>query len=89
MDFNGYIVSAVIFAPLLGALMLAFIPSTEKGQIEVATLFTMLGTFGLSLWMYFAFDDGPRGARVPADAEEGLGGALWPGLLASAWTAWR
>ena len=60
MDFNSYIVSTVIFAPLLGALILAFIPSTEKGQLKVATLFTMLVTFGLSLWMYFDFQTGPK-----------------------------
>ncbi len=54
--FNTSIVSAVIFAPLLGALLLGFIPSTEKGQLKVATLATMIVTFLLSLWLYASFE---------------------------------
>ena len=43
------ILTAVVFAPLLGALLLMFFPREEKGLIRNTTLLVMLVTFGLSL----------------------------------------
>jgi len=59
VDFHSLIVSAVVFAPLFGALLLTLVPGSEKGQLKVATLLAMLVTFGLALWMYLSFD--PKG----------------------------
>jgi NADH-quinone oxidoreductase subunit M len=56
LDLNSSLVTAVIFAPLLGALILAVIPGTERSQLKGATLLTMLVSFGLSLWMYLRFE---------------------------------
>ncbi len=56
---NSMIVTAVIMAPLAGALVLAFIPSSEREQLKVATLVTMVATFALSIWMYSLYQVRP------------------------------
>jgi len=53
---SPFLLTAVVFAPLALAIPVALLPSGEKAQLRVATLCAMLLSFGLTLWLYLAFD---------------------------------
>jgi len=56
MNFDNQLLNLVVFVPLAFAALVWFLPSSEKGQIRVATFIAMLVSFALSLWLYLRFD---------------------------------
>ncbi|HXX30508.1 MAG TPA: NADH-quinone oxidoreductase subunit M [Myxococcaceae bacterium] len=57
--FRPDLLTLVVFAPLLGAALVAFLPRAEKGQIRAWTLVAMLADLALTGVAYGAFD--PKG----------------------------
>jgi NADH-quinone oxidoreductase subunit M len=51
-----YILSLIIFVPLVGAIIIAFIPRERTDLVRIAALATALVSFGLSLALLPAFD---------------------------------
>ncbi len=56
MEFLTNPLNLVIFFPLVGVLVLLFLPSSRKNLLRWTTLATTLVTFGLSIWMLMLFD---------------------------------
>ncbi len=56
MDFITNPLNIVIFFPLVGVLVLLFMPSGKKNLLRWTALVTTLVTFGLSIWMLTMFD---------------------------------
>jgi NADH-quinone oxidoreductase subunit M len=56
MNFFLQPLTLLTFFPLLGVLVLFFIPSDNKNALRWVTLITTLATFGLSLWVLGMFD---------------------------------
>src|SRR5512136_453546 len=56
MDFITNPLNIVIFFPLVGVLVLLFLPSEKKNLLRWTALATTLVTFGLSIWMLTMFD---------------------------------
>jgi NADH-quinone oxidoreductase subunit M len=56
MDFITNPLNIVIFFPLVGVLVLLFMPSGNKNLLRWTALVTTLVTFGLSIWMLTMFD---------------------------------
>jgi NADH-quinone oxidoreductase subunit M len=56
MDFITNPLNIVIFFPLVGVLVLLFLPSEKKDLLRWTALATTLLTFGLSIWMLTMFD---------------------------------
>ncbi len=56
MDFITNPLNIVIFFPLVGVLVLLFLPSGKKNLLRWTALATTLVTFGLSIWMLTMFD---------------------------------
>ncbi len=56
MEFLTNPLNLVIFFPLVGVLVLLFMPSSRKNLLRWTTLATTLLTFGLSIWMLTLFD---------------------------------
>jgi NADH-quinone oxidoreductase subunit M len=56
MEFLTNPLNLVIFFPLVGVLVLLFMPSSRKNLLRWTTLATTLVTFGLSIWMLTLFD---------------------------------
>src|SRR5438094_8184078 len=62
MDFlEAHLLSLVIFAPLLGALVIAFLPREEGGQQKGVALVASIATFVLSIPLATGFRAGVRG----------------------------
>ena len=61
------ILSLIIFAPLVGALILAFVPGENLRAVKAVALGTALVTFGLSLVAVLGFDIGAARLPVPGD----------------------
>ncbi|MCX7607886.1 MAG: NADH-quinone oxidoreductase subunit M [Anaerolineales bacterium] len=56
MEFFTNPLNLVIFFPLVGVLIVLFIPSEKKNALRWTALLTSLVTFGLSIWMLTLFD---------------------------------
>jgi NADH-quinone oxidoreductase subunit M len=56
MNFITNPLNIVIFFPLVGVLVLLFLPSGKKNLLRWTALATTLVTFGLSIWMLALFD---------------------------------
>ena len=56
MNFITNPLNIVIFFPLVGVLVLLFLPSGKKNLLRWTALTTTLVTFGLSIWMLTMFD---------------------------------
>jgi len=56
MNFITNPLNIVIFFPLVGVLVLLFLPSEKKSLLRWTALATTLVTFGLSIWMLTMFD---------------------------------
>ena len=56
-----YLLTLLVFAPLVGAALLVFLPREEAGQVRAWTLFAMLLDLGLAALAYGLFD--PKGAE--------------------------
>jgi NADH-quinone oxidoreductase subunit M len=56
MDFITNPLNLVVFSPLLGVLVLLFLPSGKKNMLRWTALAASLLTFGLSIWMLTMFD---------------------------------
>ncbi len=56
MEFFTHPLNLVIFFPLVGVLILLFIPFERKNALRWTALLTSLATFVLSLWMLTLFD---------------------------------
>jgi NADH-quinone oxidoreductase subunit M len=73
------LLSLVVFLPLLGALVAAFLPAAEPGQHRGWALFVSLLTFAVSLALWAGFDARPGApefqfeTRVPWIASAGIG----------------
>ncbi|HET7753142.1 MAG TPA: NADH-quinone oxidoreductase subunit M [Anaeromyxobacteraceae bacterium] len=73
------LLTIVIFLPLAGALLSAFLPAGEPGQHRAIALTVSLITFFLSLGLWFGFDASPAAAefqfetKVPWIASLGIG----------------
>jgi len=65
MDFITNPLNIVIFFPLVGVLVLLFLPAGRKGLLRWAALVTTLVTFCLSIWMLAQF----RAAEVVAPGD--------------------
>jgi NADH-quinone oxidoreductase subunit M len=63
------LLSLVTFLPLLGALVIAFIPRERLVAIRAAALLTALGTFGVSLLLLTQFQAGAAGFQMTEIAE--------------------
>ncbi|MEO7117980.1 MAG: NADH-quinone oxidoreductase subunit M [Candidatus Limnocylindrales bacterium] len=62
IDLGGFpILSAVIFTPLIGAVLLAFVPRTQERLVRWLSLGTAFVTFGLSLLLVAAFKNDVAG----------------------------
>src|SRR5574342_502667 len=73
------LLSTVIFLPLVGALVSAFLPGSEPGQHRAWALFVSLLTFALSLALWFGFQAGAGApefqfeTKLPWIASAGIG----------------
>src|SRR5512147_2810353 len=73
------LLTAVVFLPLLGALIAAFLPAGEPGQHRGWAFFVTLATFGASLALWAGFDSRPGAPefqfvlKVPWIASAGIG----------------
>ena len=65
MDFITNPLNIVIFFPLVGVLVLLFLPAGKKSLLRWTTLAVTLVTFGLSIWMLVLF----RAAEVVAPGD--------------------
>jgi NADH-quinone oxidoreductase subunit M len=54
--FDSRILNLVIFWPLLVAVLVAFLPKTEKGQLRTVTLLGMVGSLLTTVWAWVRFD---------------------------------
>src|SRR2546429_4861139 len=62
MDFlQSHLLTLVIFAPILGAVIIAFLPRDEGGQHKGVALLASLLTFALSVLLAAGFRPGARG----------------------------
>src|SRR2546430_12339551 len=62
MDFlQSHLLTLVIFAPILGAVIIAFLPRDEGGQHKGVALLASLLTFALSVPLAAGFRPGARG----------------------------
>ncbi|MBS1151168.1 MAG: nqo13 [Myxococcaceae bacterium] len=52
--------NAVIWLPVVFALLVVMLPKGDKGQIRVATLIAMLLDMGLAIWAFLRFQPGGR-----------------------------
>lgn len=50
------ILSAIVFTPLISALIILLIPGERKSEIRVTALAASIVVFGLAIWMYFSYD---------------------------------
>ena len=62
------LLSIVTFLPLVGALVIAFIPRDNLRAIRWAALLTALATFGVSLLLLATFDAGAAGFQMKEEA---------------------
>ena len=53
---DKYILTIIVFLPLLGALVIALMPSAQDRAIRTVALLTMIAGFILGLALWFAFD---------------------------------
>ena len=53
---RGMLLSAVVFVPALGGLLIALLPRNREGLVKQAALVVALLTFAVSLPVYFGFD---------------------------------
>lgn len=53
----------ILWAPMIGLLVILFIPSTKKNEIKYAALITTLVTFLLTLLLYSKFDNSVAGMQ--------------------------
>jgi NADH-quinone oxidoreductase subunit M len=73
---SPWLVSLVVFQPLLSAVLVALLPQNEKRLVRAWTFLAMLLNFGLTVLLYTQFD--PRGAefqleqRVPWITDLGI-----------------
>ncbi|MFO3796640.1 MAG: NuoM family protein, partial [Anaerolineales bacterium] len=56
MDFLLHPLTLVTFFPLIGVLILLFIPQEQKNALRWTALLSSLVTFGISLWVLTLFD---------------------------------
>jgi NADH-quinone oxidoreductase subunit M len=66
MEFLLQPLTLLTFFPLLGILVLFFIPSENKNALRWTALITSLVTFGLSLWVLAMFDPADVNLQLPA-----------------------
>ncbi len=57
----------VTFFPLLGVLILVFVPGERKAAIRWITLATSLVTFAISVWLLVQFDQGKGSLQLALD----------------------
>jgi NADH-quinone oxidoreductase subunit M len=55
------ILSAIVFTPLISALIILLIPGERKSEIRVTALAASIVAFGLSIWLYFSYDTAAAG----------------------------
>jgi len=55
------LLSAVVFAPTVGAILLCFIPAQQKTNLKLGALTTALMTFVISLGLWFGFEPNNTG----------------------------
>ena len=54
MDFP--LLSAIAYLPVIGALLIFFLPNTTRESARMWALLASLGSFALSIYLLFAFD---------------------------------
>lgn len=59
---NTWLLTALVFAPLVGALIMTFIPQQEEKRHKQIALLTSLATLGLAIFLLADFDYGNAGA---------------------------
>jgi len=73
---TSWLVTLVVFQPVLCAVLVALLPQNEKRLVRAWTFLSMLINFGLTVWLYAAFD--PKGTefqleqRLPWITELGI-----------------
>src|SRR5260221_10118462 len=60
---NDWLVTLVLFIPLLGLFPIMLLPKAREHQIKWAALFTSILTFGASLLLLFSFDTNVAGLQ--------------------------
>ena len=58
------LLSAIVFLPLLGAMVLAGVPREHVNALRWGALVAMLVTFGMSLALYLLFDPALPGMQL-------------------------
>lgn len=77
MTFDIPWITLTVFTPLLGALVLAMVPSEHRDIHRHGTVAVMVATFFMSLPLFFGFDPSDGGYQLTASVEN----VLWiPGL---------
>ena len=66
MEFLLQPLTLLTFFPLVGILILFFIPSERKDALRWTALITSLVTFGLSIWVLMMFDAGNANLQLKA-----------------------
>ena len=79
----NHILSIILFTPLVGAVVLMFIPGEHKNAIRwVANIFAMLGfVVSLPLVRWFWAGERPARLQVPGGRAEYLDSHHWRGIL--------
>ena len=61
---NDWMLTALVFAPLAGALVMALFPKEEEGLHKQLALVTSLITLGLGVWLLIDSLTGTVGNRI-------------------------
>ena len=82
-----WLVTLVVFQPVLAAVLVALLPQNEKRLVRAWTFLALLLNFGLTVLALRGFD--PEGPRVPARAAPARGSPTWASATTWASTGWR
>src|SRR6202142_534564 len=78
MDISSFpILSLIIFLPLVGAVVVAFIPRRNLGAIRATALAFALATWVVSLWLVLGFLPGREMVASAAGSFQYVQGAGW------------
>jgi len=78
MDPNCWILPIITFVPLVGALILMFVPKQNAGAIKAVSIAISLIPLALSIWLWFAYKTG--GPQFPHGAQFGVNVPWIPSL---------
>ena len=65
---QAHLLTFILFSPVVGAVLLLFIPRERVGAIRWAALIVSLIPFGFALWLWFAYQPGVAGYQFVEQA---------------------